>query len=141
VRFWDTSALVPLLVPVERSDRMAALVREDPGTAVWWITPVECASALARLARADRLSRGDLALGARRLSAAAEGWSEVPPTELVRDQAHRLLRLHALRAADALQLAAALILAEHDPKTLPFVTLDDRLAAAAEREGFSVLGR
>lgn len=140
MRFWDTSALVPLLVPEESSDRLAALVREDPETAVWWITPVECASALARLARGDRLSRENLARGARRLSAAAEGWSEVPPTDPVRDQAHRLLRLHTLRAADALQLAAALVLAEYDPRTLPFVTLDDRLAAAAEREGFPVLG-
>ncbi len=139
MRFWDTSALVPLFVPEEHSDRMAALVREDPGTAVWWITPVECASTLARLARGDRLSRENLVLGARRLSAAAEGWSEVPPTDPVRDQAHRLLRLHTLRAAAARQLAAALVLAEHDPKTLPFVTLDDRLAAAAEREGFLVL--
>lgn len=140
MRFWDTSALVPLLVPEERSDRLTALMREDPGAAVWWITPVECASALARLAREDRLSREDLALAAGRLSAAAARWSEVPPTEPIRDQAQRMLRLHALRAADALQLAAALVLAEFDPKTLPFVTLDARLAAAAEREGFEVLG-
>lgn len=51
----------------------------------------------------------------------------------------RLLRIHELRAADALQLAAALVLAVFDPKTLPFVTLDACLATAAEREGFAVL--
>lgn len=53
----------------------------------------------------------------------------------------RLLRLHPLRAADALQLAAALVLAEHDPRTLPFVTLDERLALAAEQEGFELMGQ
>lgn len=140
MRFWDTSAVVPLLVPEAASDRMTGLMREDPGAAVWWLTPVECASALARRAQEGGLSRGDLGLATRRLTAAAEQWSEVPPTEPVRTQAQRLLRLHALRAADALQLAAALVLAEHDPRSLPFVTLDDQLAQAAEREGFAVLG-
>jgi len=43
-------------------------------------------------------------------------------------------------AADALHLAAAFIAADYDPPTLELVTLDDGLAAAAEREGFPVLG-
>jgi len=55
-------------------------------------------------------------------------------------QAIRLLRLHPLRAADAQQLAAALVLSDFEPRTLPFVTLDGQLAAAARREGFEVLG-
>lgn len=50
------------------------------------------------------------------------------------------MRLHPLRAADALQLAAALVLSDFEPRTLPFVTLDDRLASAARREGFEVQG-
>ncbi len=57
----------------------------------------------------------------------------------MRDQAGRLLRLHPLRAADALQLAAAIIACEHQPESLPLVTLDQRLAEAARREGFAVL--
>ncbi len=140
MRFWDTSAVVPLLVPEAGSDRMTELMREDPGAAVWWLTWVECASALARLAREGGISRGDMGLATGRLAAAAAQWSEVPPTEPVRTQAQRLLRLHALRAADALQLGAALVLSEHDPSRLPFVTLDEQLARAAEREGFAVLG-
>ncbi len=71
---------------------------------------------------------------------ARRGWTEVPPIERVRDQATRLLRLHTLRAEDALQLAAAIVLADFDPKTLPFVTLSQPLASAARREGFEVLG-
>jgi hypothetical protein len=75
------------------------------------------------------------------LRAAARGWTEVPPIDKVRDQATRLLRLHSLRAPDALHLAAALVLAGFEPRTLPLVTLDLQLAAAARREGFEVLGR
>lgn len=44
-----------------------------------------------------------------------------------------------LRAADALQLAAALAAAENNPSALSIVTLDDRLAEAAEREGFPLM--
>jgi predicted nucleic acid-binding protein len=140
VRFWDSSAVLALLVPERRSDALADLLREDPAAAVWWATPVECASALARLERERRLTVTGSAMAAELLQEAARGWAEVPPVERVRDQAMRLLRLHALRAADALQLAAAIVLADFDPKTLPFVTLDRHLGAAARREGFEVLG-
>ena len=44
-----------------------------------------------------------------------------------------------MRAADALQLAAAVIVAEGMPSSLDIVTLDERFAAAARREGFTVL--
>jgi hypothetical protein len=140
VRFWDSSAVLALLVPERRSDALADLLREDPAAAVWWATPVECASALARLERERRLTVTGSAMAAELLQEAARGWTEVPPVERVRDQAMRLLRLHALRAADTLQLAAAIVLADFDPKTLPFVTLDRHLGAAARREGFEVLG-
>lgn len=140
MRFWDSSAVLPLLVPERRSGMLADLMRDDPATAVWWTTPVECASALARLERERRLTGTGGALAAELLQEAAKGWIEVPSVDRVRDQAMRLLRLHALRAADALQLAAAIVLADFDPKILPFVTLDRHLGAAARREGFEVLG-
>jgi hypothetical protein len=44
-----------------------------------------------------------------------------------------------LRAADALQLAGAVIAAEHEPRSMDFVCLDDRLAEAASREGFRLV--
>jgi len=140
MRFWDSSAVLALLVPERRSDALADLLREDPAAAVWWATPVECASALARLERERRLTATGSAMAAELLQEAARGWTEVPPVERVRDQAIRILRLHALRAAEALQLAAAIVLADFEPKALPFVTLDQRLGAAARREGFEVLG-
>jgi predicted nucleic acid-binding protein len=140
MRFWDSSAILPLLVPEARTDPLARLMREDAATAVWWATPVECASALARLEREGRLTAADWGVVTARLNAAARGWTEVPPIDRVRDQAIRILRLHPLRAPDALQLAAALVLADFEPRTLPFVTLDAHLGAAAGREGFEVLG-
>lgn len=140
MRFWDSSALMPLLVPEPTTADLMALMSEDSAAAVWWATPVELASAIARLAREELLVRDDAALASGLLTTAQRGWSVVHPTDRVQQQAMRLLRLHALGAADALQLAAALVLAEHDPRNLPFVTLDDRLALAAEREGFDVLG-
>jgi len=140
VRFWDSSALLLLLVPEERSAALTELFRDDPAVAVWWATPVECASALARLERERRVTEAGWQAATERLRAAARGWTEVPPIDKVRDQATRLLRLHSLRAADALQLAAALVLADFEPRTLPLVTLDLQLAAAARREGFEVLG-
>ena len=140
MRFWDSSALLLLLVPEERSAALTELFRDDPAVAVWWATPVECASALARLERERRVTEAGWQAATERLRAAARGWTEVPPIDKVRDQATRLLRLHSLRAADALQLAAALVLADFEPRTLPLVTLDLQLAAAARREGFEVLG-
>jgi uncharacterized protein len=86
----------------------------------------------------DRDSRSSPCCGSTR-SSLATGLSEVIPSNQVRTMARRLLRLHTLRAAHALQLAAAAIAAEHEPRSLEFVCLDDRLRAAASREGFRVV--
>lgn len=138
MKFWDSSAILPLIVPEARSDSVLSILRKDPAIAVWWVTPVECASALARLTREERLDDAGSAAARKRLEEAAREWTEVPALERVRNQAMRLLRLHTISAADALQLAAAIVLSEHDPSTLPFVTLDQQLARAAELEGFEL---
>ena len=114
----------------------------DYGTAlaVWWATRVECCSAIARrvrLAPADS-HHAEQALDTLRVAVA--GWLEIPPTERLRDDAGRLVRVHDLRVSDAFQLAAARAASDDHPETLPFVTLDERLALAAGREGFPVLG-
>lgn len=137
--FWDSSALVSLFVPEDTTRKLAELVREDPALVVWWATAVECTSALARLERDADLTAREVRLALGRMQAAAAGWLEVPPSNAVRERALRLLRVHPLRAADALQLAAALVAADSAPASLEFVTLDDRLQDAAEREGFPVL--
>jgi predicted nucleic acid-binding protein len=138
VRFWDASAVVPLIVAETTTPALQALAAADPVMVVWWGTEVECASAVARLEREAAIepSAAELAFG--RLTRLADAWHEVESSESLRETAVRFVRVHPLRAADALQLAAAFAAAERRPSTLDVVTLDERLAAAARREGFAV---
>ncbi len=138
MRFWDSSAIIPLLVGEKDSGRRKEQLRADPRMTVWWGCKIECASALNRLRRDGDLDEDCLGAALGRLEAFAEGWYEVLPTSEVRERAIRLLRVHALRAADSIQLAAALIAASENPRALPFLTADDRLKEAAVKEGFSV---
>jgi predicted nucleic acid-binding protein len=112
---------------------------DDPEQAVWWATELEALSAIARLERSAELDVAVAGSALRRLQGLATAWSEVPAGEPVRRTARRLLRVHDLRTGDALQLAAAIVASENEPETLELVTLDDRLALAANREGFPVL--
>jgi predicted nucleic acid-binding protein len=139
VRYWDTSAIVPLLVDESMSATVKGLLGDDPDVVTWWGTAVECMSALARLERDGSIASGALREAGERLDALELAWAEVQPSDRLRAVATRLLRVHPLRAADALQLAAALTAAEGDPSSLEIVTLDERLALAAEREGFCVV--
>ena len=136
MKFWDASAIVPLLVEEAETARTRAAAVSDPVMLVWWGTAVECASALARLQREDALDETTATTAFDCLGRLAAGWHEVDASEAVREAAIRFLRVHPLRAADALQLAAAFVAAERRPSSLELVTLDDRLAAAARREGF-----
>jgi uncharacterized protein len=138
VRFWDSSAVVPLLVREANTPRVDALVAEDPEMIVAWTTPVECAAALARLRRDGHVGVAGESAVLGLLREIGEEWAEVQPTEVVRQTAMRLLRTHPLRTADALQLAAALTWAPR-PVGDVFVTFDERLATAATLEGFNVL--
>ena len=51
MRFWDSSALVPLLVTQPLSSKTDKWVAEDGELAVWTLTPIELASAVLRLVR------------------------------------------------------------------------------------------
>jgi predicted nucleic acid-binding protein len=138
VRFWDTSAVVPLLVEHRTSPRVEAWVREDEAIALWTLTPVEVASALRRLVRESSLDERDAQMAERRMDEFVQASQVIIDVEPVKALATRLLRLHALRAFDALQLAAALHWAEGHPQGRILHTLDGRLALAAQREGFAV---
>jgi hypothetical protein len=135
MKFWDASAVVPLLVAERPSADLLELLARDQAILAWWGTPVECASAIARREREGALSGAASSAALGRLRALAGSWHEVLPSEAVRELAQRLLRVHPLRAADSLQLAAALVAADGDPATLDFVCLDERLNDAARREG------
>ncbi len=137
--FWDSSALVPLLVQEASSAVLTRLAAEDKDMIAWWGSAVECASALARLERSGALGASGTSQAFGRLDALAAGWFEIEPVALVKETARRFLRVHDLRAADALQLAAAFVAAEGRPPSLRLVCLDPRLTVAAQREGFDVL--
>lgn len=139
MRFWDSSAIVPLLVLEPSSDAVGAAYASDSGIVAWWATPIECASALARREREGELTADGTSSALVRLDVLRSAWAEVQPVDRVRAAAVRLLRTQPLRAGDALQLAAAIAAAEGHPETLPFVTLDAHLAQAASREGFPVV--
>lgn len=136
MRFWDSSAVVPLLVAEAESTVVLRLYEADPAMVAWWATEIECVSAIARRHRLGQLPDEVLADALGRLAVLSVAWHEVEPGDEVRESAKRFLRVHDLRAADALQLAAAFFLAEARPSTVEFVSLDDRLVAAARREGF-----
>jgi predicted nucleic acid-binding protein len=115
------------------------LYERDPQLVAWWGTVIECISAVTRRERDGALDARSMVDALDRLDALSLVWTEVEPGQRVRQVAVRLLRVHPLCAADALQLAAAIVASEDQPATLPFVTLDDRLGQAAEREGFVVV--
>jgi predicted nucleic acid-binding protein len=141
VRFWDSSALVPLLVSEDTSAPLEALFLDEPSVAVWWGAEVECASAVARLERMGKLASAEASGVFQRLEELAEVWHVVDPVETIRVSAKRFLRVHDIRAADALQLAAAFLAAEGRPASLEVVCLDGRLVTAAQKEGFQVIDR
>jgi hypothetical protein len=130
---------VPLLVNEETTRRLQTVAAKDSAMLVWWGSAVECVSALARLERDGALDPPTMTLALQRLRRLSSGWHEIDPSDEIRETAARFLRVHPLRAADALQLAAAFAAAERRPASLEIVTLDDRLANAARKEGFALL--
>lgn len=139
MKFWDASAIVPLLVGEPQHETMLSILERDDAMLAWWGTPAECASAISRRERDGSLAPADATSALQRLGRVKSSWQEILPSEPLRDLAERLLRVHPLRAADSLQLAAALVAAEREPVTLELVSLDERLNDAASREGFRVV--
>lgn len=139
MRFWDTCAIVPLLVQEARSEIMKSIHQNDEELVVWWGTPVETSSVFARLRREEKLTQSEEQQLRNRISTLAEYWNEIVPSDTARNLAHRLLLRHPIRAADSFQLAAALVWAGDRPEDNVIVCLDGRLRNAARAEGFNVL--
>jgi uncharacterized protein len=139
VKFWDSSAIIPLCFKEPASKAVKDVMNADSDIIVWWATRVECVSALARRIREGAVGKSTEAHVRGILSALSAEWSEVQPSDVVRQRAERLLMLHPLRAADAFQLASAMIWAQESPMGLDLVCMDRNLRQAASREGFTVL--
>jgi predicted nucleic acid-binding protein len=140
VRFWDTSALFPVVVPEASTARARRWIAEDRDVVVWAFARVELLSAVSRRRRAFPRAGDRLNAARREFLDAWERWTEISVVDLVRVHAERLVERYPLRAADALHIGAALVASDGDPASLDFVTLDQAQAEAAEREGFRVLG-
>lgn len=138
MRFWDTSAVVPLLVEQEASQHVTEWAVADDHLVLWTLTPVEVVSAVRRLVRERLLDERAAHLAETRLEELMQAASQIVDVEPVKSLATRLLRVHSLRTFDALQLGAALHWTEGQPQGCIVHTLDSRLALAAQREGFTV---
>ena len=139
MKFWDTSSIVPLLVIDPRTETAKSILTGDSSVIVWWGTRTECISALNRQIRDGSLRIEDERQARQVLQQLANAWSEVQPSELLRGTADRLLAVHALSAADALQLAAALHWCQRQPMNRQLISFDCRLRDAAYKEGFTIL--
>jgi uncharacterized protein len=139
MKFWDSSAIVPLCIDEPNSDIAVKILSEDIAMAVWWGSFIECYSSFARIRRDGILSLEEEGQVRRTLSVLSLAWIEIEPSEDIKNIAARLLLNHPLRAADTLQLAAAIVWADKSVNDHPFVCLDAKLREAAIREGFLVL--
>ena len=135
MRYWDASALVPLVVAEPQSSRAREWLAEDSGVITWGWTWVEIVSAIERRARDGELARALRREVIDRFEAFSRNWDEVTDLLAVRARAGALLARHPLRAADAGQLGAALLAQQQLGGGLEFVCLDKRLSLAAELEG------
>lgn len=136
--FWDASAIVPLCCSQPATLQGRRLHRELKRIVVWWGTPLEVRSALARLVREGQLAPDDRARAVDLLTRLRVTWDEILPSEKVRTLAEDMPDTHGLRAADAAQVAAALVWCRERPKGRTFVCFDQRLRSAASTLGFSV---
>jgi len=135
--FWDSSALVPLCVHESASRQAHAQLRKFLPV-VWWGSLLEVHSAIARLHRLGQMSDAEKQKALSHLDVLNRGWREILPGDHVRELAIRLLDAHELRAADSLQLAAALTWCQQRPAKRDFVCGDERLSKAAAAVGFAI---
>ena len=139
MRYWDSSALVALFVDQEAGPRIKKVYADDPEVVSWTLSEVEFHSAIARLARSGSLAASSAEAAASKFDYLWTSVKSISLIDSVKARARRILRLHSLKAADALQLAGAHVAAYDEPTLVEFVCLDDRLREAAAREGFRLL--
>jgi predicted nucleic acid-binding protein len=133
--FWDASALIPLCVRQSLTAR-AVVFYKSYEVVIWWATPVEIASALARLLRMKQLNARDWEQSRRLAGDLANTWSVIQPADVVKARAMQFVQSYDLRAADALQLAAAMEWCEGEPGGRTFLAADVKLREAAALSGF-----
>lgn len=139
VAFWDTSALIPVFFKEDSSKILSNLFVERVENVIWDLTPIEIFSALCRRQRQKEISTEEFDRAWRAWQLIESKVYQVRSYESVKDRAVRILRIHPLKAADAMQLAAALVSTKEISQGHYFFTLDRSLCEAANKEGFSVI--
>jgi len=136
--FWDSSVLVPLCVKQRATPAVQAL-NAQYRMVVWWSAPVEMRGAFARLVRMGQLTSNEHVQAQVRLDRMRSIWQEVYPSEPLREQAERLVDRFPLKAADAQQLAAAIVWCGGRTKGRAFISGDSQLLDAARQLGFHAI--
>ena len=141
MRYWDASAVVPLLYSEATSGSVLAVYNGDADHATLATTRVEIECALARLLHDGRIASSQAARLRHGAKALLDSFALVAPSDAVVQAAVRLARAHpiGLRAGDAVHLAAWEAVSGGDPGAIEFVCLDRRLHEAALAEGATVL--
>jgi predicted nucleic acid-binding protein len=136
--FWDSSALTALFVKEAITELVLDEVQRITPV-VWWATTVEIHSAFSRLLRSGLLTEADWQAGVARLDLLNRDWKVILPADNVHEIATEVLYRYSLRAADSLQLAAAMVWCQQKPAGRKFVCQDVRLGAAAAEIGFDII--
>lgn len=136
--FWDSSALVPLCANEPRSRLAGRLWKQFTEKFVWWETSIEISSALARLERENKISLRQRLKSEKRLKILEKVWTEIQPENRIKELARTFPSKYELKAADSIQLAAALVWCKEQPKGKNFVSGDEKLTKAAGSVGFTI---
>lgn len=135
--FWDSSALVPLCTNETRSISAGRLWKTFPQKFVWWGTSVEICSALARIERENKITVQQRLNAEKRLEILEKVWIEIQPNSRIKELARTFPAQYKMKAADSLQLAAALVWCKEKPKGKDFVSGDEHLIKVAQTVGFT----
>ncbi len=136
--FWDSSSLVRLCVR-QNGSSAAEVLNARYAKTVWWGSPVEIQSAMARLLRMGQITPNGRVQGQVALDRLRRGWREIEPSDAIRDKAETFTGRFPLTAADALQLSAAWVWCTGKPRNRPFISGDIRLIDAARELGFKAM--
>jgi predicted nucleic acid-binding protein len=132
--YFDTSALVPLIIAEPTSSAAVALWNGAARAVATPLAYVESHAALAQAERLGRITRHQLRCGLEELELLDRQLDRVEFTHALSVFAGEIAERHSLRAYDAVHLAGALTVGGPD---LVFATADRRLATAASDAGLA----
>ncbi len=134
IAYFDTSAMIPLLIDEPLSGLAERVWRRASWVASARVSYVEARSGLARACRMGRISPVELREAVEGLKRLHRQLHQVEITADLAERAGQLAEELALRACDAIQLAAA---ASLDIDDMVVVTGDRKLATAAQTLGLA----